>query len=133
LLLVEDEHQEVPVRLERGRFKLRRSDATRGRELMIRWYAAHARVWLRKRVRLWAGRVRVSPAGITVQDLGYRWGSCGKGDRLYFHWRAILPPRMVEYIVVRELVHLHEEHERAMPDFEQRKRWLAGNAGQLGI
>lgn len=25
------------------------------------------------------------PAGVKVQDLGYRWGSCGKGDWFYFH------------------------------------------------
>ncbi len=141
LLLVDQ--QEVPVKLEHGRFKLRRGDAPRGREAMIRWYTAHARPWLVKRVQRWAGRVGASPGGVTVQDLGYRWGSCGRGNRLYFHWRAILPPpRIVEYIVVHELVHLHEGHhtpefwrrlERALPDFEGRKQWLAEHAGGLGI
>lgn len=142
LLLVSDD-QAVPLKLEHGRFKLRRGDALRGRQLMIRWYAAHARPWIEKRLQRWAGRLAVAPGGVTVQDLGYRWGSCGKGGRLYFHWRAILPPaRIVEYIVVHELVHLHEAHhtpefwrrlERALPDFEDRKRWLAEHAGQLGI
>jgi predicted metal-dependent hydrolase len=66
---------------------------------------------------------------VTVQDLGYRWGSCGKGGRLYFHWRTILlPPRIVDYVVVHELVHLLEPHhtpefwqrvERAMPDYAE--------------
>lgn len=142
LLLVDDD-QEVPVKLQHGRFKLRRHDAQRGRELMIRWYAAHARPWIERRVERWAGRVGASAGGVTIQDLGYRWGSCGRGGRLYFHWRAILPPpRIVEYIVVHELVHLHEAHhtpefwrrlERALPDFEQRKRWLAEHAGEVGI
>jgi predicted metal-dependent hydrolase len=45
----------------------------------------------------------------------------------------------VEYIVVHELVHLHEPHhtpafwtrvERAMPDFAKRKQWLAEHAHQ---
>jgi predicted metal-dependent hydrolase len=70
-----------------------------------------------------------------VRDLGYRWGSCGKNDRLYFHWKSILlPPRIAEYIVVHEIAHLHERlhtHafwqrvKRAMPDYERRKSWLA--------
>ena len=58
-----------------------------------------------------------------------------KGDWLYFHWKSILlPARIAEYVVVHEIAHLHEPHhtpafwlrvERAMPDFGQRKAWLA--------
>ena len=72
---------------------------------------------------------------VRVQDLGYRWGSCGKGGWLYFHWKTILlPARIVEYVVVHELAHLHEPHhtpafwlrvERALPDFERRRAWLS--------
>ena len=79
--------------------------------------------------------MEVAHAGVKVQDLGYRWGSCGKGDCLYFHWKTILlPARIAEYVVVHEMAHLHEPHhtpafwlrvERAMPDYAQRKAWLA--------
>jgi predicted metal-dependent hydrolase len=54
-----------------------------------------------------------------------------------FHWRTILlPPRAIDYVIVHELVHLIEPHhgaefwrrvERALPDYELRKRWLAEN------
>ena len=130
----------MPLKLEHGRFKMRRDAVSEGRAHMLRWYHAHAQPWLRRRVERWQGRVGVTPSDVVVQDLGYRWGSCGKGERLYFHWRAILlPPRIVEYVVAHELVHLDEPHhtpefwsrlERAMPDFPQRKRWLAENAAQ---
>lgn len=136
LLLVKA--QDVPVKLERGRFKIRSGEAEQGRDHMVSWYTAHARRWIAKRVERFQKRVGVEPAGLVVQDLGYRWGSCGKGDKLYFHWRSILlPPRVVEYIIVHELVHLHEAHhtpefwtrlERAMPDFAVRKQWLAEHA-----
>jgi predicted metal-dependent hydrolase len=138
-LLVVDS-QAVPVKLDRGRFKMRRSDAAAGREHMRRWYAQHAQPWLAARVDRFRGRVGVEPSGVAVRDLGHRWGSCGKGAKLYFHWRSILlPPSIIEYIVVHELVHLHEPHhtpafwtrvERAMPDFAKRKQWLAENAHQ---
>ncbi len=133
LLLVDE--QDVAVKLEQGRFKMRRDVAREGSRHMVDWYKARARPWLAARVERFHGRVGVEPVGITVQDLGYRWGSCGKGGRLFFHWRAILlPPRVVEYVVVHELVHLVEPHhtvefwrrvERVMPDFEVRRRWLA--------
>lgn len=126
---------DVPMKLEAGRFKMRRDEAAHGRATMVRWYTVHAQPWLRARVARYADRVRVEPGVVIVQDLGFRWGSCGKGGRLYFHWQTILlPPRIVEYIVVHELVHLREPHhtpefwravERAMPDWEPRRRWLA--------
>ena len=133
LLLVAE--QSVPVKLEDGRFKMLRPAAIDGRMHMIRWYEEHAEPWLADRVERFAHRVGVSPSGVAVRDLGYRWGSCGKGEKLYFHWRAVLlPPQIVEYIVVHELVHLREAHhtpdfwrfvERTMPDFAARKQWLA--------
>ncbi len=136
LLLVD--HQEVAVKLERGRFLMRRADAPRGRGALIDWYTTHARAWLQRRVQRLQGRIGVEPSGVIVQDLGYRWGSCGKTGKLYFHWRSILlPARAVEYVVAHEMVHLHEPHhtpefwtrlERAMPDFSARKQWLAENA-----
>jgi predicted metal-dependent hydrolase len=133
--------QDAPVKLQHGRFKMRRVDAPDGRRHMVAWYSAHARPWVSRRIERFRGRVGVDPAGVVVQDLGYRWGSCGKGGKLYFHWRSILlPARIVDYIIVHELVHLHEPHhtpefwtrlERAMPDFALRKRWLAEHARGL--
>ena len=99
-----------------------------------------ARAWLTTRVERFRARIGVEPAGVSVQDLGYRWGSCGKGAKVYFHWRTILlPPRVVEYLVVHELVHLIEPHhtpafwtrvERVMPDYASRKQWLTESGGQ---
>jgi hypothetical protein len=141
LLLVPE--QEVAVKLSGGRFRMRRADAVAGREHLVRWYTAHARPWLEARVERHAGRLEVEPGGVTVQELGYRWGSCGKGGRLNFHWRSILlPPRMVEYVVVHELVHLREPHhtpgfwrllERVLPDFAARKQWLAEHGATVGL
>ncbi|MGI8921468.1 MAG: M48 family metallopeptidase [Solirubrobacteraceae bacterium] len=133
LLLVDE--QSVPVKLEEGRFKMRRSAANEGHRYMVRWYEDHAGPWLATRVERFGDRIGVRASSVAVRDLGYRWGSCGKGDKLYFHWRAVLlPPRIVEYVVVHELVHMLEPHhtpdfwlrvERAMPDFAARKQWLA--------
>jgi len=128
------DEQDVPLKLTAGRFCLRRDALPAARERFIRWYCERAKAWLSSRVAEYQSRMEVSPAGVKVQDLGYRWGSCGKGNRVYFHWKTILLPRPIaEYVVVHELVHLHEAHhtpafwkrvERAMPDYENRRRWL---------
>ncbi|MBR9877953.1 MULTISPECIES: SprT family zinc-dependent metalloprotease [unclassified Halomonas] len=127
--------QSAPLKLVNGRFQLRQDALPDAREHFIRWYTTRATAWLLAKVKEHARRMGVEPAGVTVQDLGYRWGSCGKGNRVYFHWKTILLPRHIaEYVVVHELVHLREPHhtqafwrrlERAMPDYEQRKGWLA--------
>lgn len=127
--------QDVPLKLTAGRFCLRRDALPVAREHFIRWYCERAKAWLSNRVAEYQSRMEVSPAGVKVQDLGYRWGSCGKGDWLYFHWKTILlPARIAEYVLVHEIAHLHEPHhtpsfwlrvERAMPDYAQRKAWLA--------
>jgi predicted metal-dependent hydrolase len=135
LKLVDD--QAEPLKLVAGRFRLRRDLASDGRAHFIRWYTERGREWLAAKVAEHAPRMEVEPAGVKVQDLGYRWGSCGKGDWLYFHWKTILLPRAIaEYVVIHELAHLHDPHhtsgfwqrlERALPDFERRKQWLAEN------
>ncbi|MEM1008675.1 MAG: SprT family zinc-dependent metalloprotease [Myxococcota bacterium] len=135
LLLVDA--QKTPVKLERGRFRMRRKDASEGMKHMIRWYKEHDRPWLLRRVGLFKNRLEVDPQDVAVRDLGYRWGSCGKGDVLYFHWKTILlPPRIIDYVLVHEMSHLHEPNhtnafwqrvERAMTDYEERKSWLAEN------
>lgn len=134
---------DAPVKLEGGRFKMRRQDVPAGKEQMIRWYTAHAQPWLSARVQRWASRAHVKPGAVVVQDLGFRWGSCGKGGCLYFHWQSILlPPSIVDYIVVHELIHLREAHhtpafwramERALPEWEQQRRWLAVNGHRFVV
>ncbi|MBF0628943.1 MAG: M48 family metallopeptidase [Magnetococcales bacterium] len=129
------ENQDAPLKMLNGRFLLRRDLVEDGRSHLIQWYSRRAKVWLWDKVREYVSRMEVTPSGVKVQDLGYRWGSCGKGDWLYFHWKTILlPARISEYVVVHEMAHLHEPHhtpnfwlrvERVIPDFAQRKTWLA--------
>lgn len=129
------DEQDTPLKLVNGRFALRQDAMAAARDHFIRWYSERARDWLASRVADHQSRMEVAPAGVKVQDLGFRWGSCGKGDWLYFHWKTILlPARIAEYVVVHEIAHLHEPHhtpafwlrvERAMPDYAQRRAWLA--------
>jgi predicted metal-dependent hydrolase len=138
-LLVVDA-QDRPLKFEAGRFRMLRTEVGKGREHFVRWYSEHALGWIRQRVRMWAKRLAVEPTRVEIRELGYRWGSCSKDGGLNFHWATmLLPSSLVEYVIVHELVHLHEPNhtpefwqrvERAMPDYEQRKAWLAEHGGR---
>lgn len=113
----------------------RRDEVARAEGHFIRWYSEQGKRWVERRVERFAVRIGVRPASVTVRELGYRWGSCTPNGGLNFHWRSVLlPPRIVEYIIAHELVHLivpdHSAEfwvrlERAMPDYAARKEWLA--------
>ena len=123
-----------PLGLYQGRFRLREDCRSRARSHFIDWYTDHAEPWLAERLERWNGRMEADVETVEVRDLGNRWGSC-RDERVHFHWRTILlPPRIVDYVVVHELAHVHVQHhgdefwrrvERAMPDYETRKQWLA--------
>ncbi len=138
-----DDAGPTPLRLYRGRFELRRDRAEQGRDLYIRWYRSHAGPWIQRRLELWTPRVGAEPSEIVIRSLGNRWGSCTLDGKLLFHWRTILlPPSIIDYLLVHELVHLQEplhspefwqRLERTMPDYHQRKHWLAQHGAEYSI
>ena len=131
------------LRLHQGRFLLQETARARARAHFIAWYTEHGCPWLARRVALFAERISVAPRSLALRPLGYRWGSCTADGRLNFHWRTILlPPRIIEYVVVHELVHLragrHDQEfwtclARALPDFDARKRWLAAHGASYDL
>lgn len=128
------DRQEQPLRCEDARFMLRR-DARPAEQHFRRWYVQAGTEWLRARVERLSQYAACKPARIEVRDLGFRWGSCSKNGVLFFNWKVLqLPVRLVDYVIMHELVHLHEGHHgsafwealgRAMPDWRKRKEALA--------
>ena len=70
---------DAAVKLVSGRFVMPKALAGDGREHLIRWYIERARPWLVGKVTDYAARMEVLPAGVRVQDLGYRLGTCRQG------------------------------------------------------
>lgn len=128
----------APFALRRGRFELDGSLDGAARAEVVRWYTARAQAHLEARVEHFAPLVGASPAAVVVRDLGTRrWGICdARARKLSFHWELIMqPPAAVDYVVVHELVHLHEPHhqrpfwrrmEAVMPDCKARRAMLSG-------
>jgi len=106
-----------------------------GARALIDWYVRSASAWLAPRGWSWTERIRATPSSIAVRDLGRRWGSAGQRGAVALHWALFqLPPALVDYVLVHELVHLDEPHhgkafwrrlDRALPDYQQRRARLA--------
>ena len=132
-----------PLRFLNGRFMMPRALAPKGREVFIHWYTKRAADWIPLRVRLLQGRVGANPESIDIRDLGFRWGSCTEKGKLFFHWRLILlPPERIDYLILHELVHLHEHNHspafyerlrRAAPEYEMHEEWLRRNGDHYGL
>lgn len=144
-LLLTDDPASTSVKLERGRLRLTRlaAEAGNGPDAMTGWYRQRALAWLPRRIAPWAVRMAQHPGSLDVRDLGYRWGSLGKNDRLNIHWAAMqLPVSLLNYVIVHELAHVGEPRhtpgfwaavERALPDYEQRKSRLATKGATLWL
>jgi predicted metal-dependent hydrolase len=131
------------LRFQGSRFLMPRLVVLRGREIFIDWYTKRAEVWVPERVQLLQDRVGGMPESIEIRDLGFRWGSCTEKGKILFHWRLILlPPERIDYLILHELVHLHEHNHspafyerlrRAAPEYERHEEWLRRNGDQYGL
>jgi len=131
-----------PLRFAQGRFHLRRDERYHAREHFIKWYTMQTRAWIEPRLPGLAQRIGVQAPPLAIMDLGYHWASCSPAN-LSFHWRTImLPPHVIEYLIVHELAHLLEPNhapafwdrvERIVPDWQVCKEWLAENGGRYGV
>ncbi|MCB1062122.1 MAG: M48 family metallopeptidase [Verrucomicrobiae bacterium] len=132
--------QEEPLHFTGAGFRLRSGIADP--EAAFRtWYLGVGDSWLKERVNTFAPRADASPKDVLVRDLGFNWGACGRDGSLYFNWKLLqLPVKLIDYVVMHELIHLREHHhgpefwsalERAMPDWKLRKESLAGSAREF--
>lgn len=66
---------------------------------------------------------------IFIRDQKTRWGSCSSKDNLNFNWRLVLgPEKVLDYVVVHELVHL--EVKNHSNEFEKKVREILPRASQ---
>lgn len=94
-----------------------------------------------KRAAHYASVMGVSYNRITVRVQHTRWGSCSSKGNLNFNCLlALVPPEVLDYVVVHELCHLKQmnhssdfwlEVESVLPDYERHKRWLKENGRAL--
>lgn len=105
------------------------------------WYICTGRDWLSERTTALARKTGTTASRVEVRELGFRWGSCGKNGVLLFNWRLLqLPVRLIDYIIVHELVHLQEPRhspefwhaiDRALPAWRQLQEALRNDGARF--
>ena len=108
--------------------------------------AALVRAWLRMqalsdfalRVEGYRQAMKIAPVDIRLSNARTRWGSCHASGRILLNWRLIqMPARLIDYVVVHELAHLHEMNHsprfwavvaNEIPDYAARRREIRRDA-----
>ncbi|MDF2483857.1 MAG: zinc metalloprotease [Herbinix sp.] len=100
-----------------------------------RFYYQKCKDLVEKRIRFYQSDFKMKPRSISITDDNSNWGSCNSRLELTFNWKlAMAPIEVIDYVVVHEMCHMvHLNHDRSfwrlvgkiLPDYEERKNWLA--------
>ncbi len=141
LQVIQDETESRPLVLAEGLFRLKPGFQDRVQDLFTQWYQVQAETILRQRILHYQDKIQAYPRGERITSARYQWGSCSSKDRLTFSWRLIMAPlRIIDYVVIHELVHLRERNhssrfwkivEEHLPDYRERRRWLREHGDTL--
>lgn len=135
------EGRRVTATLHDGELRVVAGDDAEALAAIDRWYRREARLWLEGAVADEAPALGVTPARIAVRDTTSRFGSCSTTGTVSFSWRLIMmPPEVLDYVVVHELCHLHEPNhsarfwalvEAARPGWREQRAWLNEHGHEL--
>ncbi len=123
-----------PVALKDGEIRVRPgSDASLWPPLST-WLSRQAEAFINERVGHFAAQMRVKVRPVAMREWKRRWGECHPDGHLRFNWRLImLPPEIIDYVVVHELAHLlapgHNPRfwgvvAAILPNYQSRRQWL---------
>lgn len=104
---------EQSVKLQGGWIRMRAPahyDAARREMLLLEWYRQRLRQRLPELIDKWQEILKVAPSFVGIKRMKTMWGSC-KTDtgRIWINLELVKKPtECLEFIVVHEMVHLHE-------------------------
>ena len=113
------------------------------KRLIQKWFNEKSLLYFQEKTFLYAKKNNLEFSSIKVRNYKARWGSCSINGDIAFNWRLIMaPPKIIEYVIIHELVHLIEHNhspryweqvKKIYPDIDQAKNWLISNGKTLNI
>ena len=131
------EQASVPLVFDCKEFLLCCKHLSEAHSLLVSWYRQEALTVISQRLKLYADNAGLKYNGIKITNAEKRWGSCSSKALMNFSWRLIMAPmKVVDYVVVHELVHLRERNHSKkfwqnvrliLPHYQEAKLWLSTN------
>jgi predicted metal-dependent hydrolase len=107
------------------------------RDLYVRHTAASVAAYVRRH----SGPLAVKPERVAVANQKRCWGTCSHKGDIRVNWRlAMMPPAVIEYIVVHELCHIKVHNHSPkfwnlvrsiLPDCMERRAWLRRHSSAI--
>ena len=107
------------------------------------WYKKIAKQILQDRLAFVESRVKLKSKALRISDSKGKWGSCNSLGVICFNWRVVmLPPKIIDYVIVHELCHLVEMNhskkfwslvERFLPNYQELKKQIKEYGILLGL
>ncbi len=126
------------LELKNGAFYIASDTEGREFELFERWYSRSLYNDIKEILPFWTKKLEVSPLRVYIKTVKTLWGSCSSKSSITFSTRlALVPPALLEYVIVHELCHMKEmnhssnfwlEVEKHIPDYAYRRSELKKNS-----
>lgn len=133
---------DVPLSFDKE-FRLSRNYLLNARQVFITWYKQEAHQKIKERLDWYSTLLGLKYNKFKITDAQKRWGSCSVKGNLHFSWRLIMAPlKIIDYVVIHELVHLREKNHSKkfwskvkvlLSDYERHREWLKDNGDLLVI
>ena len=136
------DRQRPPLDLD-GSFTLSRAAHDRAKEAFIEWYREETRAITQHMIETYAKTYGFKVKKVRITSARTRWGSCSGKNNLNFTYRLCMAPlKVIEYVVVHELVHLkirnHSKKfwdavEKIRPGYQKDRSWLKKHGAHLTL
>ena len=113
------------------------------KKLLKEWFHEKSFIYFKKETYNYAKINNLKINSVKVREYKARWGSCSNKGDISFNWRLIMaPPKIIEYVIIHELMHLKEHNhspkywnyvKSLYPNINEAKEWLMYNGQTLNI
>ena len=132
---IEGDFLQVNVKNELNKLKIKK--------LLKEWFYEKSLIYFKKETHNCAKKNHLKINSVKVREYKARWGSCSNKGDISFNWRLIMaPPKIIEYVIIHELMHIKEHNhspkywnyvKSLYPNINEAKEWLMYNGQTLNI